>query len=325
MPRYNTNSHATWWARKELVRGAPCLRQLMSSFSRTGDSHEPKLRLKGSLKHDSSRPTSAPMRRRSLSTDGTMLPRIVRASSKRSDPLHLPFTSSRAVSGPKPMVMRRPLPFKVTSRSTTQLASTNSMAPRVALFALFVAHSLAQDCSSWTIDGQTYANHLDVDFAEGGQLADLGKADDYTVGFTPINTLFTSKNVRVNGGALELIVDPYSGSGNVVGGQVTSNVDDILYASVRTFARSSTQPGICEVFSSSSASLDDLWASADLHAGPTTLRSILRCALAVLAPCMPKTLAASPPPFLRRASKSTRAGGLRIKRSTQEEIGRAHV
>jgi len=96
-----------------------------------------------------------------------------------------------------------------------------------------------------------FNSHLSIDFATAKQIPDTLHVDDYPVGagYAPYSRLFTTDNVNlIHGDSLSMLVPGGQNSSPILGAEIRTTVDDILYGSVRTVAKASTAAGSCHGF-----------------------------------------------------------------------------
>ncbi|KAF5326278.1 hypothetical protein D9611_000486 [Ephemerocybe angulata] len=125
------------------------------------------------------------------------------------------------------------------------------------LLQLLFAGLAAAQCNTYAVANVTggFRTRQFVDFstAQAGQSASTLLSNngfsisDWPVTDTPpaISHTFVPGNVALTNGALSLKVNAYSGSGNVIGAEFSTNAE-FKYVSVRTVQKSSSVPGVCE-------------------------------------------------------------------------------
>ncbi|KAF6763223.1 concanavalin A-like lectin/glucanase domain-containing protein [Ephemerocybe angulata] len=125
------------------------------------------------------------------------------------------------------------------------------------LLQLLFAGLAAAQCNTYAVANVTggFRTRQFVDFstAQAGQSASTLLSNngfsisDWPVTDTPpaISHTFVPGNVALTNGALSLKVNAYSGSGNVIGAEFSTN-EEFTYVSVRTVQKSSSVPGVCE-------------------------------------------------------------------------------
>ncbi|KAF8888347.1 concanavalin A-like lectin/glucanase domain-containing protein [Infundibulicybe gibba] len=111
-------------------------------------------------------------------------------------------------------------------------------------------------CAVYVVPGQpggfTKRTVIDFSKASGGSAAaflaqhEMGISNDL-ITHGPIPHAFTSNNVALGSGTLNLKVSAYSGSGSVQSAEISTN-ERFKYGSIRTVVRSSPTPGVCEGF-----------------------------------------------------------------------------
>ncbi|KAJ2930252.1 hypothetical protein H1R20_g6821, partial [Candolleomyces eurysporus] len=128
----------------------------------------------------------------------------------------------------------------------------------LALFASAASAQFWKECTTFTLPNITggYRSRTFIDFSgvtadqdarevlasHGLVISDNGASGTDSSG---VPHVFTPDNVALTDGALSLKVSAYSGSGNVLGAQVSTQ-SQIKYASVRTVQKSSKVPGVRE-------------------------------------------------------------------------------
>ena len=116
----------------------------------------------------------------------------------------------------------------------------------------------------WVVpEGGSFTHYALYDFTNLNALPAGLSASTYKEKDTPYNIQYQASNVKVSGGYLNLVVlagqTPKSTGKTVNCGEVSTDQDQIQYASVRTVAELSTVPGTCQAaffYSSDSAEID---------------------------------------------------------------------
>ncbi|PNS15492.1 Beta-glucanase [Sphaceloma murrayae] len=126
--------------------------------------------------------------------------------------------------------------------------------------ALLTGLSLAQAVSppaKWTGKGYniagvgTFNTFFEVDFSKLTAFPSSLDISTNTVaaGRAPYARTFKKSNIQLNQGeSVSLLVQPVIEDGSIPSGEFSTNVDDILYGSVRTVARASASSGTCHGF-----------------------------------------------------------------------------
>ncbi|KAF9878756.1 hypothetical protein CkaCkLH20_03656 [Colletotrichum karsti] len=94
----------------------------------------------------------------------------------------------------------------------------------------------------YVVNGYSYSNRLLFNFASGTSLPDGLYKSTWDIGSTHT---YRAENAYVSGGYLNLVVPGGQTSQPYTGGEVTTVVDNIKYASVRTVAIFSEPKGVC--------------------------------------------------------------------------------
>jgi hypothetical protein len=95
-----------------------------------------------------------------------------------------------------------------------------------------------------TPDTAEFDNNLSFSF-DGSSLPGGLSASDYTVGSSPLTHSFSPSNVVVSGGYMQLNVPGGQTASPIGCSEVSTDVSNILYASVRTVAVLSDPAGVC--------------------------------------------------------------------------------
>ena len=99
----------------------------------------------------------------------------------------------------------------------------------------------------WVVDGAGSFTHSQTfDFSTLTSFpTDALSVNTYGVGSSPFTQQYTASNVAVNGGSLQLKVPGGQTQSPILGAQISTLNEDILYGSVRTTLKASTVPGTC--------------------------------------------------------------------------------
>ena len=96
----------------------------------------------------------------------------------------------------------------------------------------------------WVVDGaESFTQSLTIDFSASTTLPSTLSISTDTIGSTPDTQLYTTGNVVVQDGTLQLKVPGGQTASPILGAEVYTSIDNILYASVRTTMQVSTVPG----------------------------------------------------------------------------------
>lgn len=99
----------------------------------------------------------------------------------------------------------------------------------------------------WVVDGAgSFTNSQTFDFSALTSFpTDDLTISTYPIGSSPYTQLYTTSNVAVDSGTLQLKVPGGQSASPILGAEISTQADDILYGSVRTLFRASTVPGTC--------------------------------------------------------------------------------
>ena len=153
-----------------------------------------------------------------------------------------------------PLVDRAVCTQSSTSTSTSAAPTASSSS----------STSVTKQGCVWVVpEGGSFTHYALYDFTNLNALPAGLSASTYKENDTPYNIQYQSSNVHVSGGYLNLVVPagqtPKSNKTSVNCGEVSTDQDQILYASVRTAAELSTVPGTCQAsffYSSDTAEID---------------------------------------------------------------------
>ncbi|KAM0801442.1 concanavalin A-like lectin/glucanase domain-containing protein [Usnea florida] len=96
----------------------------------------------------------------------------------------------------------------------------------------------------WVVDGSgSFTQSLTIDFSVSTTLPSTLSVSTDSIPSTPDTQLYTTGNVVVQDGTLQLKVPGGQTASPILGAEVYTSEDDILYASVRTFMQVSTVAG----------------------------------------------------------------------------------
>ena len=96
-----------------------------------------------------------------------------------------------------------------------------------------------------------FNTHLSIDFTKVKEIPDTLSVDTYPVGAgnAPFSRLFTTDNVNlIHGDSLSMLVPGGQTESPILGAEIRTTYNDILYGSVRTVAKASTAAGSCHGF-----------------------------------------------------------------------------
>lgn len=99
----------------------------------------------------------------------------------------------------------------------------------------------------WVVDGAgsfTHSQTFDFSTLASFPTDDLA-ISTYTIGSSPYTQLYTTSNVAVNSETLQLKVPGGQSASPILGAEVSTQDEDILYGSVRTTMKASTVAGTC--------------------------------------------------------------------------------
>lgn len=99
----------------------------------------------------------------------------------------------------------------------------------------------------WVVDGaSSFTNSQTFDFSALTSFpADDLTISTYPIGSSPYTQLYTTSNVAVDSGTLRLTVPGGQTASPILGAEISTQDEDILYGSVRTTFKASTVPGTC--------------------------------------------------------------------------------
>lgn len=99
----------------------------------------------------------------------------------------------------------------------------------------------------WTLPDAGSFTHSDTfDFSSLASLpTDQLSISTYSIGSSPYTQQYTTSNVAVGDTSLQLKVPGGQTSSPILGAEISTQADDILYGSVRTTIKASTVPGTC--------------------------------------------------------------------------------
>lgn len=100
---------------------------------------------------------------------------------------------------------------------------------------MWVVHSAGSFTHSQTFDFSTLTSFPTNDLV----------ISTYPIGSSPYTQLYTTANVAVSSGSLQLKVPGGQTASPILGAEVSTHDDDILYGSVRTMIKASTVAGTC--------------------------------------------------------------------------------
>ena len=104
-----------------------------------------------------------------------------------------------------------------------------------------------QEGCLWVADGAgsfTHSQTFDFSVLPAFPTEDL-VISTYPIGSSPYTQLYTTSNVAINDGTLQLKVPGGQTASPILGAEISTKDDDILYASVRTTFKASTVAGTC--------------------------------------------------------------------------------
>lgn len=99
----------------------------------------------------------------------------------------------------------------------------------------------------WVVDGSgsfTHSQTFDFSALDSFPTNDL-TISTYPIGSSPYTQLYTTSNVAVTSESLQLKVPGGQTASPILGAEISTHDDDILYGSVRTILKASTVPGTC--------------------------------------------------------------------------------